>query len=335
VISPDGPEATDGPADADLVSVIIVTHNSAGVIAKALAALRAILPHAEIVVVDNGSADNTCELVAECDGARLISGHGNVGFGSGVNRGAKAAGGRLLLVMNPDAFPTSVDAPALAILAGKTQLGLLGCELFKDGHAQRSVLVRWGWRRELCWSLTEWYLIPRRLELRRPHPRRRSNTWVSGAAFVVNREEFLDIGGFDERLFLYYEDFNLSRAYAARGFPLGSTGSVTLEHLKGASSPRDDDLFASWALLSLIEQTDRWDGGARSRAAARWTWRLLGAIEVLGNCVRPLPWIGRPGRRKAESAARVRHYLLDQRAEDPAASYYPLARAAFRSEIAR
>jgi N-acetylglucosaminyl-diphospho-decaprenol L-rhamnosyltransferase len=335
VSSLEGPAATDGPGDAELVSVIIVTHNSAGVIATALAAVHATLQHAEIVVVDNDSTDATRELVTECARTRLISGHGNVGFGSGVNRGAQAATGRLLLVMNPDAFPTSVDAAALAILAGKSPLGLLGCELLEDGHRQRSVQVRWGWRRELCWSVTQWYLLPRRLEVKRPRPRRRSNTWISGAAFVANREEFLNVGGFDEHLFLYYEDFDLSRAYAAHGLPLGPTDSVTLEHLRGASSPRDHDLFASWALLSLIEQTAKWQGVARSRDAARWTWRLLGAIETVGNCVRRVPWIGRPGHRKAESAARLRGHLLRAPAGDPSASYYPLARAAFHTEIKR
>ncbi len=333
VSSPESPAGAGCQHDAGLLSVIIVTYNSANVIARALNAVRANLPHAEIIVVDNGSTDTTCNLVAECPQARLLPAHRNLGFGAGVNRGAEAAGGRLLLVMNPDAFPTSVDCAALSALAGRSRLGLLACQLREDGHTQRSVQVRWGWRRELCWALVRWYLVPRQLDLTRPRPHRNSKTWIAGAAFIVNRAEFLHVGGFDERLFLYYEDFDLSRAYAARGLPLAATDSVTLDHVGQASSPRDDDLFTCWALLSLIEQTAKWDGVAMSRGAARWTLRLLGAIETVGNRGRRVPWIGRRAHRKARSAARVRGHLRRASTNDPTALHYPFSRAALRSQL--
>jgi hypothetical protein len=230
--------------------------------------------------------------------------------------------------MNPDAFPTSVDCAALSALAGRSRLGLLGCQLREDGRSQRSVQVRWGWRRELCWALVQWYLVPRQLALLRPRPRRHSNTWIAGAAFIANREEFLHVGGFDERLFLYYEDFDLSRSYAARGLPLASTDSVTLDHVGRASSPRDDDLMMSWALMSLIEQTGKWDGATMSRAAARWTWRFLGAINTVGRRVHRVPWLGPRGYRKANSAAHVQAHLRQACTNDPAELHYPLARAA-------
>ncbi len=298
-----------------------------------MSAVRTNLPYAEIIVVDNGSTDATCDLVADCPEARLIAGHSNLGFGTGVNRGAEAAVGTLLLVINPDAFPTSADGSALSALAARSPLGLLGCQLREAGHNRRVVQVRWGWRRELCWTLVAWYLVPRQLNLLllRPGPRRRSNIWIAGAAFIVNRTEFVQVGGFDERLFLYYEDFDLSRAYAAHGLPLAATDAVTLEHVGRASSPRNDDLVISWVLMSLIEQTGKWEGVAMSRAAARWSWRLLGMIEIAGRSVRGAPWIGHRGVRKASSASRVRSYLRDPVGSGFAAPYYPVARSALRS----
>jgi len=317
------------------VSVIIVTYNSAQVIATALNAVRSALPDAEIIVVDNGSEDATCDLVAECPQVRLIGGHSNLGFGTGVNRGAQAAVGTLLLVMNPDAFPTSADRRALSALAARSPLGLLGCQFREAGRNRRAVQVRWGWRRELCWTLATWYLVPRELShlLLRPRPRRHSDTSIAAPAFIVNREEFLHVGGFDERLFLYYEDFELSRAYAARGLPLAGTDAITLEHIGRASSPRNDDLTISLVLLSLIEQTGKWEGIGMARAAARWAWCLTGVIATAGHLVRGVPWVGNRGIRKANSASRVRSYLQHPTGEASIDPYYPLARAAFRSQV--
>jgi hypothetical protein len=133
-------------------------------------------------------------------------------------------------------------------------------------------------------------------------------------------------------LFLYYEDFELSRAYAARGLPIAATDVVVLDHVGHGSSAFDVDQTATWALMSLIEQTAKWDGPAMSRAAAKWTWRLLGGIEKVGGSVRAAPWIGRRGRRKADSAAHVRERLRHE-ATRTSGPFYPAARAALRSAL--
>ena len=321
--------------DGGIVSVIVVTHNSADVITATLTAVREHMPYAELIVVDNGSTDKTCDLIARCPHARLIAGHGNVGYGSGVNLGAHASRGKLLVVLNPDAAPTFADETALSDLAGKNQLGLLGCQLREDGRTRCSPHVRWGWRRELSWSVVQWFLLPSEVELLRPRPRARSQRWISGAAFIASREEFLYVGGFDERLFLYYEDFDLSRKYVARGLPLASTDVVRLDHVGRASSPRDEDVMISCALMSLIEQTAKWEGRAMSFDAAHWAWRMLGAIEALGQCIARVPWIGPRGHRKANCAASVREHLNRAASSDWTDSYYPSAREALRSALGR
>jgi hypothetical protein len=331
-MSLDASEAADRK-NATLVSVVIVTFNSADVIASALHSVLATMPNAEIIVVDNGSTDNTCSIVTERPRARLIAGHRNVGFGAGANLGAEAAAGRLLLVINPDAFVMSADVATLYALAERGRVGMLGCKVREGGRDARAVQARWGWRRELCWALIQWYLIPREVHIPRPRPRRASNTWVPGAAFVVDRNEFLQIGGFDERLFLYYEDFDLSRTYAHSGLPLASTDAVTVDHVGHASSPRDEDRLTGWALMSLIEHTAKWDGLATSRTAAIWAWRLLGAIEMVGKRTQRVPWVRHRGRRKSQSAARLRGQLLRASTKGLTEPHYPLARAALRTAL--
>jgi N-acetylglucosaminyl-diphospho-decaprenol L-rhamnosyltransferase len=331
VIDPSAP-ASDRPRTLGRLSVIVVTHDSVEVIGRALDEVFAALPRAELVVVDNGSSDGTLELLGGHPGVRLVTGHGNVGFGGGVNRGARAASGDLLLVINPDVSEITVDQAALQALEASPRLGMLACEVRETGRIRRPVYVRWGWRMELCWALAEWYLTPRAIELRRPRPRGFSSRWISGAAFLVRRSELIEVGGFDERLFLYYEDFELSRSYAAHGLPLASTRAVILEHRGQSSSPRDEDWLSSRALLSLIEQTAKWEGVAASRRAARWAWRLLAAIEIVGDGVGAVPWLGSRGRHKAASAAHVRAHLRRAAAE-PAEPHYPQARAALQAVL--
>jgi GT2 family glycosyltransferase len=322
-----GPVAEFADHDAAL-SVIIVTYNSADVLGPTLSAVSKHLPLADIIVVDNGSLDDTTAIAASYPRVRLIKGHGNIGFGAAVNSGVRSAKTRLVLVHNPDAMPTSVNLKALARLTLAKPLGLVACELSERGRRQRALHAAWGWRKELCWSLIEWYLLPREITSFRPPPRQRANAWVSGAAFIVARDEFLTLGGFDERLFLYYEDFDLSRSYSAEGLPLGSTNAVRVEHIGRASSPRNEDQTAAWALLSLIELTAKWHGAEESNVSAKWTWQLLGLIEVLGRVTRRLPIIGRRGGRKEESVSRVRGYLRAAATDTASSPHYPAARAA-------
>jgi GT2 family glycosyltransferase len=327
---PGQPVTPDVHPPAPLLSVIVVTYDSAAVIDRALSGVQAQLPLAEVIIVDNGSTDATLERVAKYRPARVIVGHGNVGFGTAVNLGARAARGQLLLVHNPDAFPRSIDWDGIVALARTRPFGLVGCLLQAGDHTQRSLNVAWGWRKELWWSLAEWYLVPRELSASRPRPRGRAKTWVCGAALLVARDEFLHLGGFDERLFLYYEDFDLSRAYASHGLAHSVTNCVTLEHIGQSSSPRDDDLMTTWALMSLIELATKWDGDAAGDALARSVLRHLTAIAVIGRGVGRIPRLGRRGRQKAQSAERVRGLLLEE-SRTTSELHYPAARTALRA----
>ncbi|MEE3228779.1 MAG: glycosyltransferase family 2 protein, partial [Chloroflexota bacterium] len=98
------------------VSVIIVTYNSAQVVA---ACVDSIINNnqdveVEILIVDNASTDDTCEIITRnYPDITLISGHGNLGFAAGNNIGFQAAKGRHFLVLNPD---TEISSGALRAL---------------------------------------------------------------------------------------------------------------------------------------------------------------------------------------------------------------------------
>ena len=308
------------------VSIIVVTYNSGEVIEACLGAAAEYIPASEIVVVDNGSTDQTTSLVTAHPRVRLVAGHGNVGFGAAVNIGAQAATGCLLLVLNPDAVIVSISHSGLSELRPELPTGIVGCRIQDTParhHEPRS--VSWGWRGELRWALIEHFLMPRELNLRRPRLGRPSRPWVAGAAFLVARDEFLAVGGFDQDFFLYYEDLDLSHAYRSHGLPIRTTDAVTVSHVGGRSSPRDTSTMTGYSLLGLLQYVAKWEGVSAARHAAGRCLYYLEAIEFVGRNLDFVPALGRRARAKQTSAARVRSWLAAAAAQPPMPGAYPNA----------
>jgi GT2 family glycosyltransferase len=257
----------------------------------------------------------------------VITGHGNVGFGAAVNIGARAATAPLLLVLNPDVELTDVDERTLDRLAAEPAPGLLAGS--PADHRRYSLPRRWGVQAELLWAIATLLLVPRELALRRPalglHG---SAVWVPGAAFIVSREEFLALGGFDERLFLYFEDMDLSKRYALHGKRVGVTNAFRFNHAWHTSSPRDEDLMAACVLLSLVQCAASWESVARGERLAQSVRRCLRNVLILCRAVRRLPWVGPRATRKAASVDRIEAFVLGAAYGDLPKGAYVDARAA-------
>ncbi|GAA4419564.1 hypothetical protein GCM10023148_18870 [Actinokineospora soli] len=123
------------------VAVVVVTYNSAEVIADCLASLPAALAgvDARVIVVDNASTDGTAEVAAAADpSVKVVHRTGNDGFGAGVNAGIGHAAGCDVLVLNADVRlapgsvavlqealrPAGIAVPKLTDDAGRVQHSL-------------------------------------------------------------------------------------------------------------------------------------------------------------------------------------------------------------------
>ena len=295
-------------ANLGTISVVVVTYDSAACVSHCLASVRRALPDAELVVVDNGSHDDTVGLVrAATPYARVIETGENIGFGRACNTGAEAARGSHVLFINPDAVVDEVDRGRLESLLIVRPFGLVAPAL--EGERDRR-------RAENSWP-AEYFahtfetLRPREWRARpRPYDEAKA-AWVNAAILLVAREEFLGLGGFDPRFFLYYEDRDLSRRYRAAGLPVRNTNSIRGRHEAGTSSGNDGFRARpmAWSLLGWIQYVSIHEGEQEARHAAHATFVTLRVLRLGMHSLAALGWPR--ARRKAQQLDELLRLLTE------------------------
>jgi GT2 family glycosyltransferase len=211
------PPAKHKPAP-PAVSVIVVTYESGPTLPECLAALKAqTLRGFELILVDNASRDGAAQAAAAADPAiRLIANAENLGFAAAVNQGARAAGGRWLALLNPDAYaqPDWLEKLIAAAAAHPQVRAFTSRQLMTDGSGRLDGLG----------DVMAGPGFPYRGGYGRADPGDAKLGEVfspCGGAMMVERELFLRLGGLDERLFCYCEDVDF-------GYRLRLTGERTL-----------------------------------------------------------------------------------------------------------
>lgn len=203
------------PLDEPLVSIVMVTYGSWPLVRQSL---EAVLAHTEedyeVVVVDNASPDETAALLREhVDGATLLFNDVNSGFGAASNRGAEHARGRYLCFLNTDAFVgEGWLAPLLQVFEEDATAGAAVPMLLNpDGTIQEagSIVDSVGWALALGSDESAGSL---------EHRFRRAVDFASAACMLVERDTFLEVGGFDPVYGMgYFEDVDLCFTLEERG----------------------------------------------------------------------------------------------------------------------
>ena len=198
----------------------------------------------EIIVVDNGSADGSVQMVrVEFPGVRLITNADNRGFPAANNQGIGVAQGRYILLLNPD---TEVVGDALATMVAfadaHPDVGIVGPQLLNpDGSVQSS-------RRRFPTLATGFFestwlqgYAPRRLleryyVLDRPDDIVQEVDWVTGAALMARREAVEQVGPLDEGFFMYSEELDWCRRFREAGWRVVYLPTARIVHHVGKSS---------------------------------------------------------------------------------------------------
>ncbi len=187
-----------------------------------------------VFVVDNGSSDDSVARIrSAAPWAELILLESNRGFGAGINAGIAAALDQdppyvYIWVLNND---TLVERETLArmvtIADGDPTIGIVGSRLiYADGSGRVQALG--GGRIHRLVGKTSWY----------EQPTMRSCDYLTGASLLLRRALLLDIGGFDERFFFFFEDVDLSVRARQAGWRLAVAADATVLHRSGSTVNR-------------------------------------------------------------------------------------------------
>lgn len=253
------------------VTAVIVTYQSAAVIADALRPLQGQALIAQVIVTDNASTDNTLETVAgfaKNMPVQNVALEKNQGFGAAANRGLERVATPYALLMNPDA---QIDEANLRVLfeAAKTYKGgaIFGPRLqLADGTFQQAYRDNpFNRRRKTMREHEASAIVP--------------VEDIPAAVWLLRMEAIKRIGGFDEGLFLFYEDDDVCMRMKEAGYGVYHVpGAVARHGLGKGSEPTPQTLALKQYHLGrsrvYIEKK------YRGIAAARWLRLKLSAVAL-------------------------------------------------------
>ena len=247
------------------ITALIISYNSAGVIASCVRSIDGAVP---VLVVDNASDDDSVERLQACPDVRVLGNDENVGFGRAANIGLAATDSPLVLLLNPDLRIGPADiailsraaeqrpraailGPALFYPAGAKSRSGYGPPLFTAGHPLFSPLFRrraqGGDDAPTCGG--------------EPH----RVGFLSGCALLLRRSAMVELGGFDEQIFLSFEETDLCLRALLADWELWHVPAATAQHLGGGSTsavarPRLEELMAwhfEWSRFYLARKWQR------------------------------------------------------------------------------
>lgn len=236
----------------DNLTVVTVTYSPGPHLNRFLATLSLATDRpVTVIMADNGSVDGTPEAALEdYPNTRLLRTGGNLGYGRAVNRAvaetfSDAEYPEFFVIANPDVQwgPGSIDA--LVEAAGRwPRAGSLG-PLIRDpdGSVYPSArhlpsVVRGGMHAMIgpLWRRNPWTAAYRQERL---EPSERPVGWLSGSCLLVRSSAFDEIGGFDERFFMYMEDVDLGDRLGRAGWQNVYVPTAEVLHAKGHATGRD------------------------------------------------------------------------------------------------
>ncbi len=300
--------------------VVVSWHHDAWVsscVASLAASAAAGVTIDSVGVVDNAGTMRALETPPGIGAVTVLGNPDNEGFARACNQGARCGAAEFVLFLNPD---TRILPGALARAVSEMRtpeagdVGVLGLQLVdSDGQIQRTC-GRFPRPRTLMAQLLGLSrLAPRRCPGFRmvdwDHTTSRDVDFACGAALLVRRALFEQLAGFDERLFLYLEDADLSLRASARGWRTRFCAEARVQHACGwsAGSDRAWRLAQSWRSRLVYASTHF------NRPSA---WLLMVLLLVAGPLARTGEAVAQRTPRPALDAVRAWGLLLRLLADD-------------------
>jgi len=215
-----------------------------------------------VVVVDNASSDGSAEMLETVDlPLVIIRNDENKGFAAACNQGALGSEADYLLFLNPDTclYHDSLSRPIRFMEdPGNARVGICGIKLVDQAGEMATACARFpslsiyvsqviGLSRLFPKYFLSHFLLPEEL-----HESREVDQ-VIGAFFLVRRDVFDRMGGFDERFFVYFEEVDLSLRMKQEGYASYFLSDATAIHVGRVSSGQDSLMALYYSLSSRLK----------------------------------------------------------------------------------
>ena len=259
------------------LSIIIVNYNSGGLTHACLQSLKVKeLPiAAEAIVVDNASRDQSVPfLKSDFPEIHLIANRENIGLAAAVNQAIKQAKGEYYLLLNPDivALPGAV-INLIKFMDSHPETGVAGGKLLSpNGKLQAScfrfyrlatIIYRRTWLGRSQAGKKE---IDRFLMRDFDHKSSKDVEWLMGSCLCLRAKSVAEVGGMDEKYFLYFEDVDWCRRFWEKGWRVTYVPESVFSHFHQRSSGTN----------SIIGVITNWATREHIRSAIKYFWKYRG-----------------------------------------------------------
>lgn len=209
------------------ISFLIVNYNSSKVLAECINSLKNIAKKYSYEIIIGNNDNEFIELNDKK--IKIINNSKNLGFGKANNIIAKVAVGRVLIFINPDTHSFNFDFCDIINLLND-DVGIIAPTILNN----KGNYEKWSYGKTVS-PLT---IIANNIFKFKNlcHDKKYCSVgWVSGAVFCIKRQLFNNIGGFDERFFLYYEDVDLCKRVLKLNFKIIKSDKFSVMHIGGTS----------------------------------------------------------------------------------------------------
>lgn len=241
------------------VSIIFVNYNTTKLLKECLESVKeqTIGINYEVIIVDNDSnVENKAELKELSEKYKVVLSDENLGFGRANNLGATYANGKYLFLLNTD---TVLVNNAIKILfdyiESNPECGVVGGNMLnkdmKPYHSYLRFLPN-------IKAIIKDEILPSKFSYYRNLDNYNYNKtdaplevgYITGAAFMIRKELFDKVGGFDKDFFLYCEECELCARVKKIGYSIINVPQASIIHYEGASMQTDED-FNAWRYAQM------------------------------------------------------------------------------------
>ncbi len=268
------------------VAVIVVTFNSEQVIQGLLDSLTPALAGltSSVVIVDNGSQDDTMHALAKSSHPIQVIRSTNTGYAAGINLGvSKAPRSDSLLILNPDVVLAPGSVRALFDTFSDQSVGVVAPRLIDStGHLSKSQRRAPSILRSIGLGFTGIRLFSEIVVDQEAYATATNIDWATGAVLLVRRSCYDGLGGWDSTFFLYSEETDFCLRARDQGWIVRFQPAATATHIAGASG-RSGRTQAMQA-LNQVRLYRR-----RHSVIAAWVFYIVTILAELSRTVRRRP----------------------------------------------